>query len=286
MDNSGLSTKNILVVRRDLMGIELKKLKNKRSILLIVIVVCVPFIDLVLNWQASYADYYFHKAAYGNVPPSYALHPVAAAFLSGNSIGHLSQMLLLWVLPLFLLLIYSGSVVTEKNKGYLNIIYTKMNKRDYVLNKIGAAFAIGFMVMFISLMLNFGLSNILFSSGSSFGGLETMVGHVHGLFDLSFRYPSLTYFFYVLSTSFIAGTVSAFSVPMAFVFSSTWALYPVIFFVWLLLIINPYSITYAMQPFIEFGIAYILVALALLLGIVLAGGVAAAVYVRSKDVLL
>lgn len=266
------------------MGIEFKKLKNKRSVSLMIIMAAIPFIDLFINWQASYADYFFHPDAYGSSPPPYAFHPVAASFLCGNSVGHLSQMLLVWILPLFLLLIYSGSVVTEKNQGYLNIIYTKREKRVYVHHKIATAFLVGFFVIFISLMLNFGLARLLFASGTSFGGLEEMVGQINGLFDWSIRHPYTAYFFYIVATSTISGVISAISISMAFLLPNNWALYPAVFFTWLLLIINPFSITYAMQPFIEFGVSTIAISLAMLLCIAIAAGVATEFHIRRKDV--
>lgn len=252
---------------------------------MIIIITMIPFFDLLINLYTSYWDYFMHMESYNNVIPPYVYHPAMAALLSGSSVGHLAQMLLIWILPLYLLLLYSGSVITEKNSGYLNIMYTKVGKKRYVKTKLLSAFLIGSCTLFFSLLLNFALSCILFSQGTSFSGLEEIVDYMPPFFGFSIEHPYIVYIFYILSTSICAGIICMFSASAAFILKSNWALFPVVFFLWILLVINPYSITYIMQPFIEFGLKYMAVSSGLILVVALAGIIIAHIYIRRKDAL-
>jgi len=249
---------------------EFLKLKNRRSMIVIALIMLVPFIDLFFN-------------IYSDTELGGDLHPAMAAFLSGSSTGHMAQILLMCTLPVYMLMIYSGSVIAEKDQGYLNIAYTTTEKKKYVRQKMSVAFITGFGVLAASLLLNFVLSCIIFSGGTGFAGMQQDPAELSGSLKFSISHPYSIYCLYILSSCFIAGMVNIFCIALGLVLKNNWLLYMVVFLVWILLIINPFSIVYGMQPFTEFGFGYTTVAVSesVILGI--AGLILANIYVRRRD---
>lgn len=236
----------------------LKILKSKISIVIIVLILLIPLVDLllVLRYSAIY-DALQHPESYPNgILASSILHPTKAAFLSGSSMGKLAQMLLIWLIPFYLLLYYGGFVSDEYKIKYINIIYTKITKRKYILNKYLFAFSSTFVIISASMLLNLLISFIIFREGTSFSGRETYI--TDGWSAYSIHNPYAVYMIYILLFSVISSIYSVFCISISFVFKDKKIIYPVAFMVWILLIMNPYSLTYLFQPFIEYGLDYML----------------------------
>ncbi len=129
-----------------------KMLKSKKSIFFIVLMILIPFIDLISNILNVYLDYWLNKEAYIDwFVPSMRLNPAMGSFLSGSSHGHISQMLLIWIMPIYLMIIYSDTYISEVKYGYNNIVFTKSDRRKIVRQRFVISFALGFAVSFVGL---------------------------------------------------------------------------------------------------------------------------------------
>lgn len=244
--------------------------KSRKGKIVIFIIFFIPMIELVLNILSVYADYWLHPEAYGGTLDKHIIyHPSKAAFLSGTSLGHMPQMLLVWLLPLFLLLLYDDSYIRECRIGYNNIISVRTSKKSVFFSKIITGFIAGFTIIFFSMALNYLLSNLCFMGGTSFRGLETAVNPSDGILYISLQHPVITYLIYIFAFSFIAGVYSVFCVSLSFVIGSYKMLYGACVVIWFLQILSPFSITYAIQPFIEYGLDKIIPAILILLALVL-----------------
>lgn len=233
-------------------------LKAKKTRLLLFFIIMIPFIDLFMNMWSCYGDYLLHSEAYDGLP-SWLYHPSKAAFLSGSSIGHISQMLLIWLLPFYLLFMYGDSYIKEQQIGYHNIVSIRKNKRAVFVAKNIVGFIVGFFSVFISVLTNYLLCLIFFKQGTSFGGMEIFVDEVsNDLLKMSIHFPVVAYLVYILLFSAIAGICGSMCVSLSFCFKSYRVLYSTCFAIWFGQIISPYSITYAIQPFIEYDFSYII----------------------------
>ncbi|HAA8153708.1 TPA_asm: hypothetical protein GHO66_14655, partial [Listeria monocytogenes] len=58
-------------------------------------------------------------------PDAVNIHPAFAFFLAGSSRGHITQILLLWFLPVLSLLLGADSSIQEYQTGVRNIIINK-----------------------------------------------------------------------------------------------------------------------------------------------------------------
>lgn len=239
-------------------------LKSKRSVFFIVLMMLIPILDVIINYYNTFNEYFTHSEFYPNgFPNRFILNPSFASFLSGSSRGHIAQMLLVWILPLYLLIIYCDSYIQDKHVGYNNIVFVKSSRKKIIHSKFIVSFLVPFAVSFISLAINFILANILFYGGTDFYSLQNLVGRgVFGaFFSFSITHPQLVYCIYILAYSIIAGGCGVFCTGLSFFVPYYKLVYPLAFIIWAVQIVSPFSITFAMQPFIEYGLDYIIPAI-------------------------
>ncbi len=194
-----------------------------------------------------------HPDAYGGaISRETLLHPSKASFLSGSSQGHVAQMLLIWVLPIYFLIIYSDFYIQEKKLGYSNITFTKLSKKKFLSIRFFVTFFLPFTIVLISLLLNFILAVVIFHGGQSFQGMESY-SNPHPLLSYSLNNPYLAYIGYIFIFSLIAGCCGVICTSLSLLFSKYKHVYSIAFFIWIIQIILPNSLTYLIQPFIEYG---------------------------------
>ena len=91
---------------------------------------------------------------YQIIPGNYAYQPDCAFFLCGNSvgIGHIFQGLYLWLIPLYCLVISSNDCLMDQERGYDNILISRIGKRKMIyrllIKKFYIAVRIGFFFLF------------------------------------------------------------------------------------------------------------------------------------------
>ena len=77
-------------------------LKSSKSRIFIFLIFLVPVVDILLNFQQNVVPHLHEEGDFS----VFLYHPSEAAFLSGASHGHITQMLLIWLMPIYILLIY------------------------------------------------------------------------------------------------------------------------------------------------------------------------------------
>ena len=89
------------------------------------------FVDKIY-WQ--YQDYWFHPEAY---PDGLAevKHFSIAGFLNGGISSNNPQYLILWLLPIWCLLLCGDSPIREEKCGYLPLIETRISRKKYFWKK-------------------------------------------------------------------------------------------------------------------------------------------------------
>ncbi|MDB8744936.1 hypothetical protein PNU62_07895 [Ruminococcus bicirculans] len=59
--------------------------------------------------------------------------------MSGSTMGHFTQILLSFILPLYFLLLYADSYTTDRNSGYLKCLIMRVGKKEYYKTKFKIA---------------------------------------------------------------------------------------------------------------------------------------------------
>ncbi|MBQ7096156.1 MAG: DUF2705 family protein [Clostridia bacterium] len=182
-----------------------------------------------------------------------ALDPNIASFLS-SSIFNSAQILLLWYLPLYFLILAADDCIEDHKLGYKNLLVAKWGKRSYFRTNIIKGFLIGFFAILTSLSLNLILTQIAFAGGTDIGFDSETIETLDSL-RVAFEHPFLRNIECILLLALIAGIVSMGAVAMGMALRNRLLVYPIVFSMWYI----PSStferpIMLAVDPFSEYTI--------------------------------
>ena len=236
-------------------------LKSTKGRVALILILIMPIIDLLMH-------IYGEIIVYGGFESYQFFHPTYASFLSGSSVGHFTQILFFWMLPLYFLILYSDSYTTDMKSGYYTSLISRIGKREYFKTKFKIAFLLPFIIMFLSLTLNLIISFLLFHSGYSLGGLEYYYETMNRWFQFGYRNPYLYYFIYIITDSLICALASVLGLCCSILFKNHFKAYPAAFFIWLAQIILPFGIGNTLQPFTEYGLSYFMSGLSIFIACV------------------
>lgn len=217
----------------------MRTVRNPISQIVGLLIMIIPIIDVILILRQQRFS--------GNI-----LHPAQAFFLSGSSIGHGPQTILIWFLPIFLLILISDNAVQDFKTGYRNILISRIGKKAYFNNKFKVSFTCSFFIIFISIMLNYLIVNIVFYNGAFSSAFLNLTFEEHYLFEFSKTYPLLAMVLYALFFSIIAGLVGMLGTSISLLFLDKKFVYAATFFIWFLLVLKKNSILLLIQPFSEY----------------------------------
>lgn len=224
-------------------------ISDKKSIGMIIFMLVIPILDIV---QIYYQDIIKINGEMGKPYPLYV------TFLSCYSQGHIFQMIYLWFLPLYLLVIVGEECIVDYITGYKNILICKMGKNKYILQKMKSAFIVSFTIVFVGLGLNLILSQVVFNGGTntpfdaeplkydSFVMVETF------LFEISYTHPLTTNIVYILITAIFAGVLGMMGAALAISIHERKMVYALTFAIWFIPILFKNSSMHIFQPFMEY----------------------------------
>lgn len=211
-------------------------LRNKLSRIVLLAIMLIPCMEI------------FQLLSYGKV------YLAKAFFLSGSTIGHVTQIILLWFLPLYLLVICSDDPIQDKKTGVRDIWISKLGKKKYFFVKLKTAFIVSFSVIFLALTINFLINSLIFdmagfSSANNYDGVSG-----EAFLKKQVESPYLSIFLFSVTTSFFAGLIGAAGTCFSMLTYDKKITYPVTFAFWYILISNEGTVMYLFQPFAEYGL--------------------------------
>ncbi|MFB1050001.1 DUF2705 family protein [Paraliobacillus sp. JSM ZJ581] len=240
-------------------------IRNKINITSFVVLLIIPMFEIVqlLIYQSNSEEVF---------------HPAFAFFLSSSSIGHAPQILLMWFLPIYLLLMGADDAIQDYKTGYRNILISKVGRKTYFKEKILTSFIISSLTMFISLFVNFVLVSIIFANGTFSKSLMEMESSGNHLFSFSIAHPYIAIFLFTIISSFLAGLAGTLGASTSLFFLDMKYAYAAAFFIWFLLVLNKQSLVYLFQPFTEYGFDVLLPIFILVTSVVITITIAVFVY--------
>lgn len=185
-------------------------------------------------------------------------HPAFASFLSGSSQGHATQMLLLWFLPIYFLLMGTDTPIQDFETGYRNVLISKVGKKKYILTKYFTAFLISSLVMLVALFINFLFVYIFFKNGTFMAGLEQVQLDNNILFNFSINHPYSASTIFALVAVLLAGFIGVMCTSVSLFFLNRKFAYAAAFFIWFLFVIKGNSVMFLLQPFAEYGLTVLI----------------------------
>lgn len=216
-----------------------RTINNKLKLAVIILLMAYPLVD--------YIFLLFNIRNGGSV-----YHPGLCSFLAGNT-NSITQVLLLWFLPLYLLLIAADDCIEDYHLGYRSLLMTKWGKHPYLGANIIKGFCFGFFVVFISLAINLVMTQITFAGGTFTPFDKESIASTPSL-SLAFQHPLWTNIKYILVTSLLSGIVGMGASAAALAIHNRFIVYPVVFLMWYIPFSFEKSIMLAIQPFTEYFI--------------------------------
>lgn len=207
---------------------------SKKTLLILILIFLFPLIDIIMlvnNFS-------------GNNLVSYL-----AAFLAGSSEGHLSQIILIWFLPIYLLIMCGDNYIQDIKTGYRYIVITKKGRKSYYNTMLLGNMLFAFIVILVSLIVNLILTILLFKNGTFDKGLTASPTN---LAEYALIYPILTNVLYIVLFSIYASICCGFSTVICWLFPDVKYAYPICFFIWYSQILGGLtSMAMIFQPFNE-----------------------------------
>lgn len=172
-------------------------------------------------------------------------------FLSGAGRGHLFQVIYLWLLPLYLLIIVGDDSCIDEKIGYKYALMGRAGKNKYLREKWRTSFGIAGVIMFVSLLFNVILICLVFNSRCSDQYLtDNMQGTT--LESIYISYPLWSYFAFMIIASIISGFLGLLGAVVSTTFRNKKYSYAIVLLVWLIFIVMDDSIMLVLQPYIEY----------------------------------
>lgn len=244
---------------------------NKLAFLPFLIIVFLPLIDLsqLLIWKLKFGSEF---------------HPAFSSFLTGTSRYHITQILLIWFLPIYLLILISDDATQDKQLGYKRILINKVGKKKYIFEKLFTSFCVSYLVVFFALIINLLISSIVFYGGDFKRGYEDHDFN-HLIYQLGVTEPYFTYLIFLVIFCFCAGVIGSVGAAFSLYFYEKKYSYSATFFLWIAFIFKNDSLVYNFQPFTEYGLDKMLPTLCLFVITSLAIiSIIAIVEVRSDEI--
>ncbi|OEG12890.1 hypothetical protein BCR25_05200 [Enterococcus termitis] len=218
---------------------------DKRSCFIFLLFFMLVLLDIFLLYKS-----------FGGYVPNYS------TFLAGNSEGHYAQMLLLWLLPIYLIFGTSSWLLSDFNSGNVLSVTARSSRKYYWKSYNQINFLYGFCLVFITMLINYMLVSVIFIKETT---VPFLIEKSVNIFDFKIfltnsiywelNYPVLSNFLHIIMVAVMAGCMS---VIISTINIFTKSLYYTVFIVisiWYLLISFTPSIMVVFQPFTEYSFA-------------------------------
>jgi len=252
----------------DMVKSELTRImKSKKGKIITGLILGIPFIDFLLHVYEEIILY----GEFDKLKPGLArfIHPVYAGFLCGSAAEEILQLIFFCVIPVFFLILYSDSYISDMKCGYIDCSVSRSDRSKYFRNKFITAFGMPFLLMLVSLVFNLICNVTVFHGGMSFRGLEQFYELMDNWFVFGYKNPYMYYLAYVLAYSVICGLSSILGLCCCILSENRCKAYPAVFFIWLVQLALPYGAVRTFQPYTEYGIKYFVFGLVCSFAIVL-----------------
>lgn len=208
--------------------------KTQLMILLITLIVLSDILILINNFSSAW------------------LIPHLATFLAGSSMGHIPQIILIWFLPVFLLIMGSDNYIQDYKTGYRNIVASKEGRKRYYKTMLFGNMSFTFLVIVLSLLLNMIIAYLVFKEGTYDMGNSLSIYSENPLFTLVYSYPLASNIVYIIIFGFFASLCAGMATAISWIFPDVKYTYPLSFAIWFSQILGlRYSIALIFQPFNE-----------------------------------
>ena len=164
-------------------------------------------------------------------------------------------MIALYVMPIWMLVIYTDILIKEISSGYSKLIIIKMGKTKYFIQKITSNFLITAGIMLTMLFINYVLVNISSIAYTNLPDQHTYLRFVESgsIAEKELLHPQISMLKKIFLTSFYTGLWGIITTNIIYLFKEKKFVYPLVFFSWFYLVgSRKFNVMIAIQPYIKF----------------------------------
>ncbi|MGW8428286.1 hypothetical protein ACWGJQ_22830 [Peribacillus simplex] len=210
---------------------------NKKTKIIVFCIVAIVIIDIFI--------------LIGNVSSSWIV-PHLATFLAGSSLGHMMQMILIWFLPIYLLIMCADSYIQDYRTGYRYVVATKKGRFSYYKTMLFGNMSFSFLVMVCCLLLNMAIAYMVFMNGEFNMGLSPDLSPENPLYTLANVMPAVSNVVYIIIFGFFTSLCAGMATVLSWCFPDIKYTYPLSFVIWFSQILGlNHSLAMIFQPFNE-----------------------------------
>ncbi len=216
-------------------------LRDKVKLAFIILLLVIPLLDI---GQILYELYVTPEMS---VPdPRYV--SFSALYTVGTN--HMLHKIMFWFLPIHLLIITGEGALEDHDTGYRNILVSRMSKKQYIWKTAGNAFLFCFLIIFLSLILNYGLAQVIFSEGEYNKNLPNLYPpEEHRLYTIGYYHPILISIVNIVVTAVFSGLIGMVGSALAMGVSDRKIVYGITFMLWFIFILIDDGLMSILHPF-------------------------------------
>ena len=178
--------------------------------------------------------------------------PRYVAFSALYTVGtnHILHKIMFWFLPIYLLIITGEDSLEDCDTGYRNILQSRMSKKQYVWGKARNAFCLSFLILFVSLMLNYGLLQLIFHQGKYIWLTPDIYpADENRMYTIGYGCPVVVNLANIMITSILGGCISTVGTCLAMYLRDRKIVYSVTFMLWFIFVLTDDGLMSILHPF-------------------------------------
>lgn len=208
----------------------------------------------------------------------------SALYTGGNN--HMLYRIMFWFLPIYLLIITGEDSLEDYDTGYSNILQSRMSRKQYIWGKARNSFCFSFLVIFLSLMLNYCLLQLIFH-GCEHNWIEPNLypAEENRMYTIGYDHPVTVTLASIVMTAIFSGLISLIGTSLALCFHDRKVVYGLTFILWFIFVLNEDGFMSIFHPFTNMILERLIIAFFLIaVGYLIIAMTALIAEVRSDEI--
>lgn len=175
---------------------------------------------------------------------------LAFSALSTTGTNHILHKLMFWFLPIYLLIIVGEDCIEDWDTGCRDILIGRMGKKQYIWGRMRNSFTFCFLLILCSLMLNYGLLQMIFHQGTDIWIVEGLYPpEENRMYTIGYEHPVPVNLAVILMASVFSGLIGAIGSGFAMCLHDRKLVYAITFMLWFVFIIADGGLMSILHPF-------------------------------------
>lgn len=235
---------------------------DKVKLFFIILILLIPLLDI------GQILYDLYQQPYAEAPdPRY----IAFSALYTVGTNHILHKIMFFFLPIYLLIITGEDGLEDYDTGYSSILQSRMSRKQYIWGKAKNSFFFAFLLIFSSLILNYGILQLLFHEGEYIWiNPDLYPAEENRIYTIGYYHPVIVNFVNIIMSAIFGGLVSLIGTGLALNFHDRKVVYGMTFILWFTFVLVDDGLMSILHPFTNmilsrFIIGFLLVAVGYLI---------------------